>query len=414
MESTRQQALKIAQRLGCYGAHESPDGSWLPCSDEESFIAVSRGEKMTEKKGEKISLIERKTARNASMSKSLHPTREQALAESKRNGCTGVRVVMVNGGRMYAACMPKNNGRPENTGLITPANSQFEKLGKRGVGSIETLPDGGLVSGKEDISPISAKGFVNYVSRSTDPDVYTNPDSARVRSRQLGCIGIRSYTASDGKTVYLPCTNSPDYNRTMNLRPDGRPKKQKKSDDCGCEEKSAAKTPAPKKDKIIGSKKNRIGSAGSISSAADISMDKEIVQSLIKKSREHNLAMRDDKKPDWSKTNLRALKAVYRRGAGAFSSSHRPGVGRNQWAMGRVNAFLRLLSSGSAKSSYTTDNDLLPKGHPWKSKGIGEKSLFIDGDEHFAELIYSAESNRYSTNRKMARYSIITVIDEGQ
>lgn len=63
------------------------------------------------------------------------------------------------------------------------------------------------------------------------------------------------------------------------------------------------------------------------------------------------------------------LKAVYRRGAGAYSVSHRPGMTRNQWAMGRVNAFLRLLKSGKpSKSSYTTDNDLLPAGHPRSTK----------------------------------------------
>jgi hypothetical protein len=63
------------------------------------------------------------------------------------------------------------------------------------------------------------------------------------------------------------------------------------------------------------------------------------------------------------------LKAVYRRGAGAYSISHRPGMNRNQWAMGRVNAFLRLLKSGKpSKSSYTTDNDLLPAGHPRSTK----------------------------------------------
>jgi hypothetical protein len=60
-------------------------------------------------------------------------------------------------------------------------------------------------------------------------------------------------------------------------------------------------------------------------------------------------------------------------------------MNRNQWAMGRVNAFLKLLSSGSAKSSYTTDNDLLPKGHPWKKKGISGKSFTIDDSEYFVE-----------------------------
>ena len=63
------------------------------------------------------------------------------------------------------------------------------------------------------------------------------------------------------------------------------------------------------------------------------------------------------------------LKAVYRRGSGAFSSSHRPGKTRDQWAMARVNAFLKLLRSGSpANPNYKQDNDLLPKAHPKSSR----------------------------------------------
>tara|TARA_X000000950_G_scaffold256871_1_gene322645 strand:- start:152 stop:403 length:252 start_codon:yes stop_codon:yes gene_type:complete len=44
-----------------------------------------------------------------------------------------------------------------------------------------------------------------------------------------------------------------------------------------------------------------------------------------------------------SKTfNLTDLKAVYRRGQGAFlGAGSRPGVGMQQWAMGRVNSLLR-------------------------------------------------------------------------
>ena len=40
--------------------------------------------------------------------------------------------------------------------------------------------------------------------------------------------------------------------------------------------------------------------------------------------------------------NLGDLRAVYKRGQGAFlSAGSRPGVGMNQWAMGRVNSLLR-------------------------------------------------------------------------
>ena len=62
------------------------------------------------------------------------------------------------------------------------------------------------------------------------------------------------------------------------------------------------------------------------------------------------------------------LKAVYRRGAGAFSTSHRPGMSRGGWAMARVNAFLKLVRSGKPSNpKYIQDNDLLPSGHPKKS-----------------------------------------------
>jgi len=60
------------------------------------------------------------------------------------------------------------------------------------------------------------------------------------------------------------------------------------------------------------------------------------------------------------------LRAVYRRGAGAFSTSHSPRVAsRDQWALARVNAFLHLVATGSPRNDrYTGDNDLLPIGHP--------------------------------------------------
>ena len=60
------------------------------------------------------------------------------------------------------------------------------------------------------------------------------------------------------------------------------------------------------------------------------------------------------------------LKAVFQRGLGAFNTSHSPNVkSPSQWAFARVNAFLYLVKNGRPQNKkYTTDNDLLPKGHP--------------------------------------------------
>lgn len=130
---------------------------------------------------------------------------------------------------------------------------------------------------------------------------------------------------------------------------------------------TAGSKKAPKKDRIYGSKKNPKGSA---SGSKTINFSKKVEDALSEKVKNHN------EKSD-RKASLRMLKAVYRRGAGAFSSSHRPDQNRNSWAMARVNAFLHLLKSGSPKNSkYTTDNDLLPASHPKSSK---KKSVRASG-----------------------------------
>jgi hypothetical protein len=114
---------------------------------------------------------------------------------------------------------------------------------------------------------------------------------------------------------------------------------------------------APKKDRIYGSKKNKPGSAAG---GKKITFSAKTEKALSNKVKEHN-----EKAPPGRKVTLAMLKAVYRRGAGAFSSSHRPGKTRDQWAMARVNAYLRLVKSGRpANSNYKQDNDLLPKAHP--------------------------------------------------
>lgn len=124
---------------------------------------------------------------------------------------------------------------------------------------------------------------------------------------------------------------------------------------------AAGSKPAPKKDKIKGSSKNAKGSA---SGSRKVVFSKATENALKDKAQAHN-----KKAPEGRKATLGMLKAVYRRGAGAFSTSHRPGMNRNQWAIARVNAYLKLLKSGKPSNpAYTSDNDLLPARHPRSSK----------------------------------------------
>ena len=76
-----------------------------------------------------------------------------------------------------------------------------------------------------------------------------------------------------------------------------------------------------------------------------ISFSNKVVEALKNKVKDHNAKQS-------RKVTLSQLKKVYRRGAGAFSSSHRPGMTRGQWAMARVNMFLRMMAGGKVKDSY--------------------------------------------------------------
>lgn len=167
---------------------------------------------------------------------------------------------------------------------------------------------------------------------------------------------------------------------------------------------TAGSKPAPKKDKIYGSKKNRKGSA---SGSKSITFSKKVEEALSNKVKEYN-----EKAPDGRKANIRMLKAVYRRGAGAFSSSHRPDQNRNSWAMARVNAFLHLLKSGSPKNSkYTTDNDLLPASHPKSSKKSVRASGYIDN--YVSDLTVVLLSESEYTNKEQAIFALAEYSDAG-
>jgi hypothetical protein len=114
--------------------------------------------------------------------------------------------------------------------------------------------------------------------------------------------------------------------------------------------KSAAQTPAKPSEKRKGSNKNKPGSAGEDGGA--ITFSNKVVEALKNKAKEHNSKYS-------RKVSLSQLKKVYRRGAGAFSSSHRPGKTRGQWAMARVNMFLRMMSGKSVKDAYRkADSDV--------------------------------------------------------
>jgi len=144
-----------------------------------------------------------------------------------------------------------------------------------------------------------------------------------------------------------------------------------------------ADAPAPPKDQITGSDKNPVGSAKAPASGKTIELSEAIETGLANKAKEHNDEVGDN---PGKRATVGMLRTVFRRGAGAYSTSHRPGVTRDQWSYARVNAFLYLLRNGRPENAkYIGDNDLLPKSHPKSTRSMSGNVVSIGGMEELVE-----------------------------
>ena len=119
--------------------------------------------------------------------------------------------------------------------------------------------------------------------------------------------------------------------------------------------KSAAQTPAEPHERKKGSDRNKEGSAANEISKSKITFSEKVTTALKNKVKQHN-------EKHSRKVTLGQLKRVYRRGAGAFSTSHRPGQSRGSWAMARVNMFLKMMRGGKVKKSYRAADQDIAKG----------------------------------------------------
>jgi hypothetical protein len=116
------------------------------------------------------------------------------------------------GGRRYSRELMPNGPDPKNYpadkyDLVDEDGKPYQRGKSDYDEGIETKA--GQVSGPE------------YV-RDNDPDVFMDPESARFRSRQLGCIGISRRISKTGRAVWMPCTNMSDYSRAAGSTSLGR------------------------------------------------------------------------------------------------------------------------------------------------------------------------------------------------
>ena len=141
--------------------------------------------------------------------------------------------------------------------------------------------------------------------------------------------------------------------------------------------KSGAQTPAEPSERRRGSKRNPKGSAKK--GGGKITFSEKTTNALKEKVKAHNAKYS-------KKVTLGQLKRVYRRGAGAFSSTHRPNMNRHGWAMARVNMFLKMMRGGKVKDSYRkADQDIAKsstvkdgqyEGEPRRSEAAMKKKVY--------------------------------------
>lgn len=176
--NTRIFALRAAEWIGCSGAHKY-EGKWMPCETHEEL------EKLSE---------------------DAQPNKKSAYEEMRERQ----KIRKIKGKK-------KRKQGWENLRETKP------------LGGFATLEGGGIVSAPISTTIYSGgtKSFIPGVSpRDNDPDVFTDIESARKRSRMLGCIGVRRMPSATGRTVWMPCTNNTDYSRVAGTTFLGRRNRQ--------------------------------------------------------------------------------------------------------------------------------------------------------------------------------------------
>jgi len=212
------------------------------------------------------------------------------------------------------------------------------------------------ISLDEDLEPQGQyEGDFRSLRIALPGDKFTTEEEALERAEEIGCEGTHEMD-ENGETIYMPCSTHAEYEDVAG------------ASGYRSEHDQGASTPAEPEEQIEGSAENEPGSASG--AGGDIELSERTETALRNKVRDHNEAMEEADRPDYTRTTFGQLAAVYRRGAGAFSVSHRPGQSRASWAMARVNAYLYLLRNEEPENSaYITDNDLLPEDHPKSTRG---------------------------------------------
>lgn len=174
-------------------------------------------------------------------------------------------------------------------------------------------------------------------------DMFSTKEEAVARSKEIGCSGTHTFD-EDGRTMFMPCSTHKIYEEIVN-------------------EKSYDEEDYENMEKV-----------------SQVRL-KELVEAYNKN------------KTGNKRITVGTLMAVYRRGIGAYRtnpSSVRGSVSSpEQWAMGRVNAFMAGLRGRFPRKSF--DLDLFPKGHPRATKKSDWSNSLLESVEELKKSLQKSE-----------------------
>lgn len=299
--STKKDALKVARYIGCSGAHQNEKGQWLPCSSPEKLAEISQQaesskykpeRKAEDRKPKKVNkrryvvrgfeqlgergvlgidtlpgggLVSGKSSeleeyelldlKEGNYTKPrLRESIKKRIMAGSRGGKPGewsarkaqllaIEYRRAGGGYRGGKKKPQrsldkwtseewttSDGKPairdsgtnrylpkKAWGKLTPAQREAtnrkkrnaSRQGRQFVANTERAREAGARVRNSEKSMIIGRAR----PRRGDPDVYDDPDAARLRSRALGCIGIARRETQNGEVVWTPCTNVSDFRR---------------------------------------------------------------------------------------------------------------------------------------------------------------------------------------------------------
>ena len=353
--TTESEAEVRAEEIGCVGTH-SHDGDngavYMPCASHADYTRLTGEELTTPKQDPRYG-----------QGRDVYDTQPEAASRARELDCEGTHTVRGPDGNHYMPCSSHaiylrvtgqdkgdeldDDAKAESDVDTTPTQ-QMADAAERGLAMRKEFNRGGTEVGvaravqlvsKEKLSPRTVRRMHSFFSRH------------EVDKRAEGFRQGEEGYPSAGKIAWLLWGGDAGQSwarRTVTKLDKERDEKAEIlsmmipcCDDC--EDKA---TYAEEKAPISGKTKKTIAN----------------------KVKEHNDKHGDKK---GKRVTQRMLEAVFRRGVGAYrtnpESVRRNVMGPDQWAIARVNAFLFAVRTGKFRSGRF-DRDLLPSGHPLRSK----------------------------------------------